>query len=85
MVEKQRLHPVTIYSESTGDGEGSDIHQRQFLLPARVFQMIGFHKRQAVAVEHEADVDEENPVAGAAVEEFLFEQFADAALIACGR
>ena len=35
--------------------------------------MVGFHEGQAVPVEHEADVDEEHPVTGAAVEEFLFE------------
>jgi hypothetical protein len=55
--------------------------ERQFLLPACSFQVIRFHERQAVAVEHETDVDEEDAIAGAAVEKFLFEQFPHAALI----
>ena len=55
--------------------------QRQFLLPAGILQVIRFHERQAVAVEHEADVDEEHAVARAAVEKFLFEQFPHAALV----
>jgi hypothetical protein len=43
--------------------------------------MIRVHESQAAAVEHEANVDEEDAVAGAAVQEFLFEQLADAPLI----
>src|SRR5262249_22167633 len=38
-------------------------------------------ERQPVTVEHEADVDEEDAVAGAAEQEFFFEQLAHAALI----
>ncbi len=50
-------------------------------MPRRVLEVVRFHEGQAVAVEHEPDVDEEHAVARAAVEKFLFEQFADAALI----
>jgi len=62
-------------------GEGSDIQQWQLLLPAGILQVIGLHERQAVAIEYKADVDKEHAVAGAAVEEFLFQQFADTTLI----
>ncbi len=55
------------------NGEGSDIQQRQFLLPAGILQVIGFDEGQAVAVEHEPDVDEEDTIARAAIEKLLFE------------
>jgi hypothetical protein len=71
-------HTSTQYTVRSG-GEGSDLRQRQFLLPAGILQVVRLHERQPIPVEHEADVDEEHPVAGAAVEEFLLEKFADAA------
>jgi hypothetical protein len=43
--------------------------------------MIGFHERQAVAVEHKPDVDEEDAIARAAIQEFLLQQFPHAPLI----
>jgi len=44
--------------------------------------VVGLHECQAVPVEHEPDIDEEHPVAGAAVEEFFFKEFPDTPLIA---
>jgi hypothetical protein len=43
--------------------------------------VIGFHESQAVAVEHEPHVDEEDAVARAPEKEFLFEQLPHAPLI----
>jgi len=51
------------------------------MLADSVLEMVSLHECQSVAVEHEPDVDEKHAVAGAAVEKFLFEQLAHAALI----
>ena len=77
MAEVERLH----LNHSVGAGRAGDLHQRQFFLPGRAFQVVGFHKRQAIPVEHEPDVDEEDAVARAPKEEFLFEQLPHATLV----
>ncbi len=68
MAQDQRLSLL-----NHSDGLGKAIAQAMAtLLSRRIFQVIGLHEGQSVAVEHEPDVDEEHPVARAAVEELLF-------------
>ncbi len=42
-------------------------------------QMVSAHEGEPISVEHKTDVDKENAVAGATIEKFLFQQFAQAA------
>src|SRR5579871_4269281 len=63
-------------------GNSRCVEQRKLLLPGgTVLEMVGLHEGQTVAVEHEADVDEENAITRTAIEELLFEQLPHAALI----
>ena len=57
------------------------VNKRKLLLPDAVLEVVGLHECQTVAIEHEADVDEEDTVTWAPIEELLFEQLTDATLV----